>query len=35
MESGETTSVNCTAIIKELDYIIVSKTTTDRIGADY
>ena len=35
MESEETTSANCTAIVKELDYIIVSKTTTDGIGANY
>jgi len=35
MESGETMSANCTAIVKELDYIIAFKTITDRIGADY
>jgi len=35
MESGEITSVNCTAIVEELDYIIVFKTIIDRIGADY
>jgi len=35
MESGEITSINCTAIIKELDYIIASKTAIDGIGADY
>ena len=28
-------SVNCTAIIKELDCIIVSKTIIDGIGANY
>jgi hypothetical protein len=35
MESGEIISVNCTTIIKELDYIIASKTTIDGIGANY
>ena len=35
MESGETLSVNYTAIIKELDHITVSKTIMDKISADY
>ena len=35
MESKEILNVNCTAIIEELNYIIVSKTATDKIGANY
>ena len=35
MESGKTMSANYTAIIKELDRITASKTTTDGVKADY
>jgi len=35
MESREIMSANCTAIVEELDYIVVSKTIIDGIGADY